>query len=287
METTVAGQSRRAPGCGYTDGMREVVGPSKGAAVRARQSPEKRVSHGLVALSSAAVLAVYGAGYLRTKAAADRFELQASERRPQSPAHAASRAALALGGTLEPRAAVVPESQPETAPAAASVPAAGVAMEPAREAARRGVPETPAAAPMAAARPESPVAAVPAPVASAAPAPVAPATASTPTPEPAASAAAPEPAAPPAAKGQYTDGTYLGWGSCRHGDIQASIVIEGGRIASASIAQCLTRYSCSWIAPLVPQVAARQSPEVDYVSGATESSYAFYDALVEALSKAK
>ena len=59
------------------------------------------------------------------------------------------------------------------------------------------------------------------------------------------------------------------------------------RIASASIAQCLTRYSCSWIAPLVPQVAARQSPEVDYVSGATESSYAFYDAVVEALSKAR
>jgi uncharacterized protein with FMN-binding domain len=83
------------------------------------------------------------------------------------------------------------------------------------------------------------------------------------------------------------DGTYLGWGSSRHGDIQASVVIEGGRIASATIAQCLTRYSCSWIAALPPQVVARQSPNVDYVSGATQSTNAFYDAVVDALTKAK
>jgi uncharacterized protein with FMN-binding domain len=49
----------------------------------------------------------------------------------------------------------------------------------------------------------------------------------------------------------------------------------------------LTRYSCSWISPLPPQVLQRQSPEVDYVSGATQSAVAFYDALVDALSKAK
>ena len=34
-------------------------------------------------------------------------------------------------------------------------------------------------------------------------------------------------------------------------------------------------------------VAQRQSPEVDYVSGATQSTNAFYYAVVEALSKAK
>jgi uncharacterized protein with FMN-binding domain len=65
------------------------------------------------------------------------------------------------------------------------------------------------------------------------------------------------------------------------------VVIENGRIASATIAQCLTRYSCSWIAALPPQVAARQSPEVDYVSGATQSTNAFYYAVVDALAKAK
>ena len=67
----------------------------------------------------------------------------------------------------------------------------------------------------------------------------------------------------------------------------AAVVIEAGRIASATIAQCLTRYSCSVISRLPPEVAERQSPEVDYVSGATQSANAFYYAVVDALSKAK
>jgi uncharacterized protein with FMN-binding domain len=101
--------------------------------------------------------------------------------------------------------------------------------------------------------------------------------------------ASPEPVVPqaPSSPAKWKDGTYTGWGTSRHGDIQASVVVEGGRIASAVIAQCLTRYSCSWIAPLPPQVVSRQSPEVDYVSGATQSTNAFYYAVVEALSKAK
>jgi uncharacterized protein with FMN-binding domain len=37
---------------------------------------------------------------------------------------------------------------------------------------------------------------------------------------------------------------------------------------------------------LPSQVVERQSPKVDYVSGATESSYAFADAVVAALAKA-
>jgi uncharacterized protein with FMN-binding domain len=97
----------------------------------------------------------------------------------------------------------------------------------------------------------------------------------------------PPPAAPPVPVPSYKDGTYLGWGSSRHGDIQASVLVEGGRIAAATIAQCLTRYSCSWIAALPAQVVARQSPNVDYVSGATQSTNAFYDAVVDALAKAK
>ena len=100
-------------------------------------------------------------------------------------------------------------------------------------------------------------------------------------------AATPVPLAPEPPKLQYKDGTYLGWGTSRHGDIQAQVIIESGRIASATIAQCLTRYSCSVIAKLPPQVAERQSPETDYVSGATQSTNAFYYAVVEALSKAK
>jgi uncharacterized protein with FMN-binding domain len=101
---------------------------------------------------------------------------------------------------------------------------------------------------------------------------------------------APPPASPPApapAKPAWKDGTYTGWGYSRHGNIEAAVVIEGGRIASASISQCRTRYSCDVIDKLIPQVAQRQSPDVDYVSGATQSADAFYGAVVEALSKAK
>ena len=83
------------------------------------------------------------------------------------------------------------------------------------------------------------------------------------------------------------DGTFLGWGYSRHGDIQASVEVQHGRIVSAQIAQCLTRYPCDVIDKLPPQVVARQSADVDYVSGATESADAFYDAIIDALAKAR
>ena len=88
-------------------------------------------------------------------------------------------------------------------------------------------------------------------------------------------------------KAQLKDGVFYGWGTSRHGDIQASIEIRDGRIVGAYISQCRTQYSCSWVSALPPEVVARQSPDVDYVSGATQSSNAFYYAVVEALSKAK
>jgi uncharacterized protein with FMN-binding domain len=96
-----------------------------------------------------------------------------------------------------------------------------------------------------------------------------------------------EAVSPVATKSPYRDGSYSGWGSSRHGDIEATVVIEDGRIASATITRCLTRYSCSWIAHLPGQVVSRQSADVDYVSGATQSTDAFYYAVVDALSKAK
>jgi uncharacterized protein with FMN-binding domain len=85
----------------------------------------------------------------------------------------------------------------------------------------------------------------------------------------------------------YKDGTYSGWGTSRHGDIEAAVEIKDGRIIAATITQCLTRYSCAWINTLPGQVVSRQSAEVDYISGATQSTNAFYYAIVEALSKAK
>ena len=96
--------------------------------------------------------------------------------------------------------------------------------------------------------------------------------------------AQPQMAASPSPK--WKDGSFSGWGKSPHGDIETTVVIKGGRIQSAVIRQCRTRYSCSVINELPPQVAQRQSPEVDYVSGATESTNAFYYGLVAALAKA-
>jgi hypothetical protein len=42
----------------------------------------KKVANSLVALSGAAVLAVYSAGFVRTRSAANRFELMAADRMP-------------------------------------------------------------------------------------------------------------------------------------------------------------------------------------------------------------
>jgi uncharacterized protein with FMN-binding domain len=51
----------------------------------------------------------------------------------------------------------------------------------------------------------------------------------------------PKPDAKPASrlypKEHYSDGTYLGWGTSRHGDIQASVTIKDGRIVATSIAR--------------------------------------------------
>jgi uncharacterized protein with FMN-binding domain len=83
------------------------------------------------------------------------------------------------------------------------------------------------------------------------------------------------------------DGTYLGWGSCRHGSIQVKVVIEAGVIASADINDCRTRYSCSVIRNTPGQLVNRQNPDaIDNVTGATQSVDAYYFAVTEALKQA-
>jgi uncharacterized protein with FMN-binding domain len=221
----------------------------------ARGDSNKKVANSLVALSSAAVLAIYTSGYSRTRSAAQRLDAQSAVRRPAIPV-----------------ANVVPAA-PETAVEAKPAPVPVKRVEP------TAVPEPVAPDPAPLEAPAS-VAALPEPEA----APEVPVPAPAPVP-----VAAPVPPPPPPATAApvYKDGTYYGWGSSRHGDIQAAVVIQGGRIESATIAECRTRYSCSVIAALPPEVPQRQSPEVDYVSGATQSANAFYYAVVEALGKAK
>jgi len=224
----------------------------------AQRGGTKRVANGVVSASCAAVLAVYSTGYVRTQAAANRMAKQLAERR--LPARVAA--------TAEPAAVPI---VPVEDVAEKAVEHVAEAPKPAAK-----VPTPPKAEPVA-----SPVEVEPAPVEAPPPPPAAVEVkleASAPPPPPA-------PSAPPAPA--WKDGTYTGWGYSRHGNIEAQVVVEAGRIASAVISQCRTRYSCSVIERLPPQVAQRQSPNVDYVTGATQSADAFYGAVVEALAKAK
>lgn len=266
----------------------------------------KKLTYNLTALSSAAVLAVYSAGYLRTRAAAERFEHAELPQRPDGPAFlspASARPALRPASVESPAPVTIAPQRSPTSTTSNAVPSSSrpVAWETASAATTSSVADpTPAPADTHTAAPTEEAAV--APVAAAASTAAQPPLSTQPVTEHAgaepaaatsAQAVAPgaqtNPAVPPArpAAPRFKDGVYKGWGSCRHGDIEATVTITEGRILSAAISQCWTRYSCSWISPLPPQVAARQSPEVDYVSGATESTYAFYYAVLEALHKAR
>jgi uncharacterized protein with FMN-binding domain len=89
-----------------------------------------------------------------------------------------------------------------------------------------------------------------------------------------------------AATGQYKDGTYVGVGISRHGDIQVQVVVQDGKITSAAITQASTRYPVSRIASLPGLVVSQQSTQVDVVSGATDSSSAYLAAVDNALTQA-
>jgi len=92
--------------------------------------------------------------------------------------------------------------------------------------------------------------------------------------------------APATAAVAYKDGTYVGLGTSRHGDIETTLIIEGGKIASVKISQCATRYPCSDVDPLLARVTAAQGVPVEHVSGATDSSNAFKQSVRNALAKA-
>jgi len=238
------------------------------------QNAPNKIANRLVVLSSAAVLTVYAAGYVRTQAAADRLSERISKRRP---------AAQVEQGTTEPASVDNAVQQRDRSPELAIQPSANepqaVAVPsptalPAENLVNSSV-ETAVAAPsavIASKQFETPVTAATEPV------PVPPTPAVAPTAQPLA-----QPPAPP--KKGWRDGTYKGWGDSRHGSIEATVVVEGGRILSATISTCQTRYPCDYIENLPPQVAQRQSADVDVVSRVTESSDAFYYAVTGALAE--
>ena len=227
-----------------------------------RTSPTQRISNGLITLSSAAIVAIYAAGYHRTSPAAHRFDSQIPQQRTSATIAIATPPPAANAG-----AAAAPPVSSSAAPA--SKKNTKKPLTPSRKAAPSSASDSAGSSASSTSAPPSSSTSNPPTEATASPA--------------------------IAAKNVYKDGVYLGWGSCRHGDIEASVTIQDGKIALVAISQCLTRYSCGWIAPKIPggglpdlpsQVVERQGPKVDYVSGATESSYAFADAVVAALAKA-
>ena len=222
-----------------------------------------KITTRLVALSSSAILTVYSIGYLRTRTAAQRIDAAERPRvtipipSPAVPTDFHARTPTPIPASPAPPAVMAGTSTTKPVASAQAKP------KPTRQSPRTAPPS---------------VASIPAGMA---------------PPPPTAVAAEPplaSPLTPPATRAPaalFKDGTYSGWGTSRHGDIEATVVIENGRIASANISQCLTRYSCSLIAHLQGQVVTRQSPDVDYVTGATQSTNAFYDAVVNALAKAR
>ena len=269
-----------------------------------RSGSGKKIANSLVALSSAAVLTVYTAGYGRTRSAAGLFAPDGVQRRlagsPESAAVAPTEAPPqpADQGELVGRSTPADTSNPSGTVARPPVPLSPAPTIVSREPIAISAPAPGAISdPMPATSPP-PAGATALPPA-AAPAPTEVATAPTPDAPAAEPATAPAPAgsvtgttAPPAVtagprKKKYTDGSYSGWGTSRHGNILATVVVLEGQIVSAEITKCQTLYSCNIIDHLPPQVVSRQSAYVDVVSGATVSADAFANAIFRALLSAQ
>jgi uncharacterized protein with FMN-binding domain len=213
----------------------------------------RKITRKLVALSSAAVLAVYAVGYLQTEPAAQ--QIIAQEAAPPAvtgvPATATPLSQIvrsAVAAATATTSSAAPTDTSASSPVAASAPVATPATAPATSTPRPAIPSPRA------------VASVVRPTAS-------------PTPTVAATA-------------RYKDGTFVGQGFSRHGDIQATVIVKGGQIVSANVTGCSTRYPCDLVVPLVDEVIQLQGPPVDGISRATDSSMAYYGAVQQALAQA-
>jgi uncharacterized protein with FMN-binding domain len=171
-------------------------------------------------------------------------------------------AAIYMAGYLRTQAA-------DASIGAAAVPTLGVA---------ESAPVTAAAPPSSAPA----VTAVPQPIAQRQPA-AAPRQAPTPLPQP---TAVTRPSSSQV-QGQYRDGTYIGQGTSRRGDVWVSVQVQGGQIANVTITRSTLQYPLRDIANLPSEVVQRQSAQVDTISRATYSSQAFRGAVIQALNAAK
>jgi len=253
--------------------------------------PSNRLSRGFVSLAASAITAVYVAGYVHTQAADESLgtpivstPIQAVRADRPTPVSEPTPLAVASPPARPPAAArstaivITDQAVEEFAnarhvswdDARAQMEAAGGVSQPTTQ-------ENSSAA-------ESTVGAL-APIARA----VATQPRSTATPTAVVHDARPSPtrAAAPVVVAGFRDGTFSGIGSSRRGDVQVSLVVQGGRVASVSITHATTQYPTRLIASLPGEVVSRQSAQVDLVSGATYSSLAFRGAVQQALQHAR
>jgi uncharacterized protein with FMN-binding domain len=199
----------------------------------------KKMNKGAVALSSAAILSVYGIGYVLTQPAAG--AMAAGQVAAAAPATAAASGSDSTAGR----------------PARSSVgaPSPGQATQPG-SAVQSGQASQPGSAGQAGQA------------------------------SPLGQMARPAAAATAAQTSGLKDGTYTGSGMSRHGGVNVKVVVQNGKIVSAAITSVSTRYSQNVIAALPGQVLAAQGAHINLVSGATDSSEAYVQAVSQALSQA-
>ena len=288
-----------------------VLGGARGAKPPKR-GPSK-ITHGLVALSSAAILAVYAVGYVRTESADAQLNggsIPTSRVIAAAPVVVSTGTIVPLpttgsgnGGFFSPNTptpaptATLPAATPTANTVAAAVVATGTTgASPTTAATRR------AAAIAIATNAPAPAFAIteangaptlvpftpPRAIATAPAVPPTPTVTITPPTATHAAIATTVAAAPAGAvqTGKYKDGSYTGAGTSRRGDIEVAVTVQGGKITSAEITTCGTVYSCARIAALPGQVITRQSAMVDRVSGATYSTQAYQLAVADALAQA-
>lgn len=94
--------------------------------------------------------------------------------------------------------------------------------------------------------------------------------------------------------GSYKDGTFTGVASdTPYGSVQIAVVVSGGKITDVNFLQMPSdqgnsRVVTSFAEPQLKQeTLSAQSAHIDFVSGATSTSYGYEDSLQSALDKAK
>jgi uncharacterized protein with FMN-binding domain len=96
-----------------------------------------------------------------------------------------------------------------------------------------------------------------------------------------------------AAGAAYKDGTYNGSSATPYGEVSIAVVISGGKIINVNFLQMPSdqghsREVTAYAEPYLKQTALqKQSANIDFVSGATSTSYGFEQSLQAALDQAK